>query len=155
MWKLQPPSPNLRKRSPFLSQQPLSKSWSPVKSPPFWKFGWRFNPPPPLPSRKEAGCTQCTGFYMIGTSVIKPFKFKMLGQESSSYFLVTLKVSCYLLTLSWRRPLSYRNLRSKSMDWFLYVIAFLLLPGIYFTDTPSTSVKIYLLHYCCHFTFPK
>ena len=28
------------------------------------------------------------------------------------------------LTLSWRRPLSYRNqsidLRSKSMDWFLY-----------------------------------
>ena len=120
MWKLQPPSPNLRKRSPFLSQQPLSKSWSPVKSPPFWKFGWRFNPPPPLPSRKEAGCTQCTGFYMIGTSVIKPFKFKMLGQESSSYFLVTLKVSCYLLTLSWRRPLSYRNLRSKSMDWFLY-----------------------------------
>ena len=24
---------------------------------------------------------QWTGFYMIGTSVIKPFKFKMLGQE--------------------------------------------------------------------------
>ena len=24
-----------------------------------------------------------------------------------------------LLTLSWRRPLSYRN-QSKSMDWFLY-----------------------------------
>ena len=30
----------------------------------------------------------------------------------------------YAVTLSWRRPLSYRNqsidLRSKSMDWFLY-----------------------------------
>ena len=30
----------------------------------------------------------------------------------------------HLLTLSWRRPLSYRNhpidLQSKSMDWFLY-----------------------------------
>ena len=30
----------------------------------------------------------------------------------------------FLLTLSWRRPLSYKNhyidLRSKSMDWFLY-----------------------------------
>ena len=22
-----------------------SKSWSPVKPPPFWKFGWRFTPP--------------------------------------------------------------------------------------------------------------
>ena len=32
--------------------------------------------------------------------------------------------SSYTLTLSWRRPLSYRNqsidLQSKSMDWFLY-----------------------------------
>ena len=31
---------------------------------------------------------------------------------------------CVLLTLSWQRPLSYRNqfidLQSKSMDWFLY-----------------------------------
>ena len=35
--------------------------------------------------------------------------------------------NCICLTLSWRRPLSYRNqsidLRSKSMDWFLYVTA--------------------------------
>ena len=32
-------------------------------------------------------------------------------------------LTCYL-TLSWRRPLSYRNhsidLQSKSMDWFVY-----------------------------------
>ena len=43
-------------------------------------------------------------------------------------FLGTLsKISCergFILTLSWRRPLSYRNqsidLQSKSMDWFLY-----------------------------------
>ena len=34
------------------------------------------------------------------------------------------KSSLLYLTLSWRRPLSYRNqsidLQSKSMDWFLY-----------------------------------
>ena len=30
-----------------LSHQPLSKSWCPVKPPPFWKFGWRLNPAPP------------------------------------------------------------------------------------------------------------
>ena len=39
------------------------------------------------------------------------------------YFLL---LSRFNLTLSWRRPISYRNqsidLRSKSMDWFLYDI---------------------------------
>ena len=33
------------KIAPPLSQQPPSKSWGPVKPPPFWKFGWRLNPP--------------------------------------------------------------------------------------------------------------
>ena len=42
MWKLQPPW----KKSPPLSQQPPSKSWGPVKPPPFRKFGWRLNPSP-------------------------------------------------------------------------------------------------------------
>ena len=40
----------------------------------------------------------------------------------SNSFNVT--ISCHALTLSWRRPLSYRNqsidLLCKSMDWFLY-----------------------------------
>ena len=40
-----------------------------------------------------------------------------------AYFVV-LWAETRILTLSWRRPLSYRNqsigLRSKSMDWFLY-----------------------------------
>ena len=39
-------------------------------------------------------------------------------RHNTSYILL------FYLTLSWRRPLSYRNqfidLRSKSMDWFLY-----------------------------------
>ena len=38
------------------------------------------------------------------------------------FFFMTSRTIC--LTLSWRRPISYRNqstdLRSKSMDWFLY-----------------------------------
>ena len=38
--------------------------------------------------------------------------------------LIFASLICFLLTLSWQRPLSYRNqsidLRSKSMDWFLY-----------------------------------
>ena len=42
--------------------------------------------------------------------------------DVESLFKLT-KDKCYL-TLSWRRPLSYRNqsidLRSKSIDWFLY-----------------------------------
>ena len=54
MWKLQYPPP-LWKKSPPLSQQPPSKSWGPFKPPtPFWKFGWRLNPPS---SRKDGGCT--------------------------------------------------------------------------------------------------
>ena len=40
--------------------------------------------------------------------------------------MTSLTVLLFLLTLSWRRPISYRNqsteLRSKSMDWFLYDI---------------------------------
>ena len=39
--------PRLKKVTP-LSQQPPSKNWGPVKPPPFWKSGRRFNPPPPL-----------------------------------------------------------------------------------------------------------
>ena len=46
MWKLNPPCPPPSwKKSPSLSKQPSSKSWVPVKFPPFWKFGWRLNPP--------------------------------------------------------------------------------------------------------------
>ena len=51
MWKLQPPPthPLEKCHLPF-SQQPHSKSWGPVKPPPFWKFGW--SPPPPPPQQK-------------------------------------------------------------------------------------------------------
>ena len=38
------------KSHPLFSSNPLL-SWGPVKPPPpFWKFGWRFNPPSPLPA---------------------------------------------------------------------------------------------------------
>ena len=41
-----------------------------------------------------------------------------------TYHFVLLPVNLSILTLSWRRPLSYRNqaidLLRKSMDWFLY-----------------------------------
>ena len=41
-----------------------------------------------------------------------------------SYFKNFISNNISFLTLSWRRPLSYRNqsidLGSKSMDWFLY-----------------------------------
>ena len=38
--------------------------------------------------------------------------------------ICSVRLWLYVLTLSWRRPLSYRNqsidLQSKSLDWFLY-----------------------------------
>ena len=35
-----------KKVTPSFPATPLpSKSWGPVKPSPFWKFGWRFNPP--------------------------------------------------------------------------------------------------------------
>ena len=54
MWQLQHPPPSPEKSRSPLSQQPPSKSWSPVKPQPFWKFGWRLNPPPP-PAEREGG----------------------------------------------------------------------------------------------------
>ena len=41
------------KSHPPLSQQTPSKSWGPIK-PPFWKFGWRLNPPPPQQNKGDA-----------------------------------------------------------------------------------------------------
>ena len=52
--KLQPPW----KKSPPLSQQPPSKNWGPVKPPPFWKSGRRFNPPPPFLLGALCKCTE-------------------------------------------------------------------------------------------------
>ena len=54
MWQLQHPPPSPEKSCSPLSQQPPSKSWSPVKPQPFWKFGWRLNPLPP-PAEREGG----------------------------------------------------------------------------------------------------
>ena len=54
---------------------------------------------------------------------------------------------CFLreLTLSWRRPLSYRNqsidLQSKSMDWFLYD-----------NDFRHERVKVTYLSTSCHWS---
>ena len=46
-------------------------------------------------------------------------KFKLKKRVANKFYELT-----FLLTLSWRRPLLYRNqsidLQSKSMDWFLY-----------------------------------
>ena len=48
----------------------------------------------------------------------------MQGRTATTMHEVTIKGGKKRLTLSWRRPLSYRNqsidLHSKSMDWFLY-----------------------------------
>ena len=53
---------------------------------------------------------------------------KIKKLDPIAYAVIFIKTNYYTsLTLSWRRPLSYRNqsnqsidLRSKSMDWFLY-----------------------------------
>ena len=53
--------------------------------------------------------------------VMKTWISKFYRKYSSSKYS---KTNLLKLTLSWRRPLSYRNqsidLQSKSMDWFLY-----------------------------------
>ena len=54
----------------------------------------------------------------------KPYIFKFSGHKGE--YTDLLGQIYYYLTLSWRRPISYRNwsidLQSKSMDWFLYDI---------------------------------
>ena len=49
---------------------------------------------------------------------------KTLSHWRCTFNIVRWLIHTFLLTLSWRRPLSYRNqsidLQSKSMDWFLY-----------------------------------
>ena len=63
-------------------------------------------------------------FYAVSlakTDLHSKYKFNFVfGSSFERNHLLNL----FILTLSWRRPLSYRNqfndLRSKSMDWFLY-----------------------------------
>ena len=57
-------TPPWKKSSP-LSQEPPTKSWGPVKPPlPFWKFGWRLNPPH-LQRGWGGGCTLCTLYFDV------------------------------------------------------------------------------------------
>ena len=61
-------------------------------------------------------------------SFLKGFQLEKIVSDLTVHFSSN-KFCCHfklaLLTLSWRRPLSYRNqsidLPSKSLDWFLYV----------------------------------
>ena len=58
-------NPSPEKKSPPLSQQPPLKV-EVLSSPPFWKYGWRFNPP--AERVKEGGCTlfmRCTTFIVL------------------------------------------------------------------------------------------
>ena len=52
--------------------------------------------------------------------------FKSTSQVKWNTLLIVVLIIILILTLSWRRPISYRNqsidFRSKSMDWFLYDI---------------------------------
>ena len=58
-----PPPPE--KSLPLLSQQPLSKSWDPIKHPLFKKFGWRLTPPPP--AERGGRCTLCNTIEFSGS----------------------------------------------------------------------------------------
>ena len=58
-----PPPPE--KSPPLLSQQPLSKSWDPIKHPLFKKFGWRLTPPPP--AERGGRCTLCNTIEFSGS----------------------------------------------------------------------------------------
>ena len=62
---------------------------------------------------------------------VRSYLVKLKAKQYSYVIFDTIKstvlhyfVTCVNLTLSWRRPLPYRNqsidLKSKSMDWFLY-----------------------------------
>ena len=74
----------------------------------------------------EKGCTWNKWVNHIINAVASPCFWhlsKTEGWITELMFCVCLILSSFL-TLSWRRPISYRNqsteLRSKSMDWFLY-----------------------------------
>ena len=90
-------------------------------------------------------------------------KYSKLFSHSHAFYLH--------LTLSWRRPLSYRNqstdLQSKSMDWFLYdndlrhervnksdknyvVIEFVLFTVILFTATSCEKMNVECMHSSVH-----
>ena len=68
--------------------------------------------------------------YLVFDKNLSASSFLQLAREITycfnqcSLFDWRLTHHAHCLTLSWRRPLSYRNnsidLRSKSMDWFLY-----------------------------------
>ena len=66
--------------------------------------------------------------HFLGVSVKKLFfhyNFKKFAFCFNRNFFIDIKLNrIEFLTLSWRRPLSYRNesldLQSKSVDWFLY-----------------------------------
>ena len=76
MWKLQP-TPLHRKKSPTSFPATPFKSWgSASQALPFWKFGWRFKPPPLTPAEKGR-CTlwpmcfvaKIAMFYSIGRNI--------------------------------------------------------------------------------------
>ena len=69
------PTPLHRKKSPTSFPATPFKSWgSASQALPFWKFGWRFNPLPPLTPAEKGRCTlwpMCfvAMFYSIGRNI--------------------------------------------------------------------------------------
>ena len=61
---------------------------------------------------------------LLNRRFIKLSDYLILNDSTVGMGTTNLPTTKVRLTLSWRRPLSYRNqsidLRSKSMDWFLY-----------------------------------
>ena len=72
------PTPLHRKKSPTSFPATPFKSWgSASQALPFWKFGWRFKPPPPLTPAEKGRCTlwpmcfvaKIAMFYSIGRNI--------------------------------------------------------------------------------------
>ena len=89
-------------------------------------FGGGISPRQNVWTQKLCAC--CRGFARLSnlskpdleSNLIKIYAWKLSKQILSK----NLSLWIQFLTLSWRRPLSYRNqsndLHSKSVDWFLY-----------------------------------
>ena len=91
MWKLNP------LKSPPLSQQPPLLKLRSCQAPTFWKFGWKFNPPPPP---AERGCTLWEQFH-------RKQKWSILLLNNTNFLIL------YLL---WRQS-EFR--RSLHFSWHL------------------------------------
>ena len=163
MWKLQP-TPLHRKKSPTSFPATPFKSWgSASQALPFWKFGWRFNPLPPLTPAEKGRCTlwpMCfvAMFYSIGRNIcslklylfIKLFStltFSVLIFYVSSWSTYSISIlihfilrnSCYY-TISYQCLVFIYSLLSLRILWKCSIRSFSLQVSLFKSSTRADTL---------------